>query len=88
MRLMDSRITQLKAEGPSRTCNESKEEEEHLLVVEVQPDFAVFYINHMVIDSGHTRETSLGGVPREQKMLQGHLPRVIYQQVYQYTKTN
>ena len=27
-------------------------------------------------------ETSLGGVPREQKMLEGHLPRVIYHQVY------
>ena len=26
--------------------------------------------------------TSLGGVPREQKMLKGHLPRVIYNQVY------
>ena len=25
-------------------------------------------------------------VPREQKMLKGHLPRVIYHQVYQYTK--
>ena len=24
----------------------------------------------------------LGGVPREQKMLKGHLPRVIYHQVY------
>ena len=23
-----------------------------------------------------------GGVPREQKMLKGHLPRVIYHQVY------
>ena len=33
-----------------------------------------------VIDSG------LGGVPREQEMLQGHLPRVISHQVYQYTK--
>ena len=29
----------------------------------------------------------LGGVPREQKMLKGHLPRVIYHRVYQYTKT-
>ena len=29
---------------------------------------------------------SLGGVPREQKMLKGHLPRVIYHQVYYYTK--
>jgi len=27
-RLIDSCITQLKAQGPSRTCNESKEEEE------------------------------------------------------------
>ena len=29
LRLIDSFITQLKAQGPSRTCNESKEEEEH-----------------------------------------------------------
>ena len=28
LRLIDSCITQLKAHGPSRTCNESKEEEE------------------------------------------------------------
>ena len=28
LRLVDSCITQLKAHGPSRTCNESKEEEE------------------------------------------------------------
>ena len=28
LRLMDSCITRLKAQGPSRTCNESKEEEE------------------------------------------------------------
>ena len=28
MRLIDSCITQLEAQGPSRTCNESKEEEE------------------------------------------------------------
>ena len=28
MRLIDSCITQLKAQGPSRACNESKEEEE------------------------------------------------------------
>ena len=25
---------------------------------------------------------ALGGVPREQKMLKGHLPRVMYHQVY------
>ena len=28
------------------------------------------------------RGTPLRGVPREQKMLKGHLPRVIYHQVY------
>ena len=28
LRLIDSCITQLKAQGPSKTCNESKEEEE------------------------------------------------------------
>ena len=28
LRLIDSSITQLKAQGPSSTCNESKEEEE------------------------------------------------------------
>ena len=27
----------------------------------------------------------MGGVSREQKMLKGHLPRVIYHQVYWYT---
>jgi len=33
LRLIDSCITQLKAQGPSRTCNESKEEEEGFLGV-------------------------------------------------------
>jgi len=28
LRLIDSGITQLRAQGPSRTCDESKEEEE------------------------------------------------------------
>ena len=31
LRLIDSCITQLKAQGPSMTCNESKEEEEGCL---------------------------------------------------------
>ena len=30
-RLIDSCITQLEAQGPSRTCNENKEEEEDLI---------------------------------------------------------
>ena len=33
-------------------------------------------------------DSSLGGVPRGQKMLKGHLPRVIYHQVYYYTQRN
>jgi len=33
LRLIDLCITQLKAQGPSRTCNESKEEEEEVLAV-------------------------------------------------------
>ena len=34
----------------------------------------------------HIRGTSMGGVPREQKLLKGHLPRVIYHQVDYCTK--
>ena len=37
-----------------------------------------------LIDSGLVG--SLGGVPREQKVFEGQLPRVIYHQVYSYTK--
>ena len=33
-------------------------------------------------DVKQVRGTSLGGVPRGLKMLKGHLPRVIYHQVY------
>ena len=35
----------------------------------------------LVIDSG-----LIGRLPREQKMLKGHLPRVVHHQVHQYTK--
>ena len=38
--------------------------------------------------AGRHSVLNLGGVPREQKMPQGHLPRVIYHQVYLYTKTS
>ena len=53
LRLIDSCITQLKAQGPSRTCNESKEEEkeEHL-----HPDQIVFFespsLHHWSPDPG------------------------------------
>jgi len=36
LRLIDFFITQLKAQGPSRTCNESKEEEVQDVVCRVQ----------------------------------------------------
>ena len=37
LRLIDSCITQLKDQGPSRTCNESKEEEEDDVRAEHSP---------------------------------------------------
>ena len=42
----------------------------------------------MVGVSVQTKISVLGGVLREQKMLEGHLTRVIYHQVYHYTKIN
>jgi len=39
LRLTDSCITQLKVQGPSRTCNESKEEEHVLGMGALRPDF-------------------------------------------------
>ena len=46
--------------------------------------------NGLVLDLG-TLDQPLhlvieGGVPREQRLLKGHLPKVIYHQEYQYTK--
>ena len=40
-----------------------------------------------LISEGGTRK-DLGGVPRSQRLLKGHLPRVIYHRVYQYTKND
>ena len=39
-----------------------------------------------VTDSGLVGSTALGGVPREQKMLKGHLPRVTYHKMYYSTE--
>ena len=36
LRLIDFCITQLKAQGPSRTCNESKEDEEKKLAISLR----------------------------------------------------
>ena len=38
LRLINSCITQLKAQGPSRTCNESKEEEAPAMSVSELPN--------------------------------------------------
>ena len=83
-RLIDSCITQLEAQGPSRTCNESEEEKEE--DIRASHNFLHSSFVHSFIHSSHTRETSLVGVPREQGMLKGHLPTVIHYQVYYYTK--
>jgi hypothetical protein len=36
----------------------------------------------MLMDSDLVGSTDLGGVPREQKMLKGHLPRVLDHRAY------
>ena len=41
LRLIDSCITQLKVQGPSRTCNESKEEEDTLVCFLSSPQVSV-----------------------------------------------
>jgi len=63
LRLIDSCITQLKAQGPSRTCNESKEEEkssrdldEDVVVLELEGEadvqlYLTRCINEMVLES-------------------------------------
>jgi len=51
LRLIDSCITQLKAHGPSRTCNESKEEERE---VYRRADLADDVQDHVL--RGHARE--------------------------------
>ena len=37
---------------------------------------------------GHLKHENVVRVPREQKLLKGHLSRVIYHREYQYTKKN
>jgi len=45
LRLIDSCITQLKAQGPSRTCNESKEEEEEHISSERSGGHTFFFFS-------------------------------------------
>ena len=41
-----------------------------------------FWLNHAISQCIVLPNNARGGVPREQKMLKGHLPRVIYHRVY------
>jgi len=41
---------------------------------------------HRCLTALFRQTDGLGGVPRKQNMLKRHLPRVIYHQVYEYTK--
>ena len=43
LRLIDSCLTQLKAQGPSRTCDESKEEEEEETYDLTGPSLLLYY---------------------------------------------
>jgi len=65
LRLIDSCITQLKAHGPSRTCNESKEEEEGQGV-----GFSTF----VALASGE--EGPLVGQPRVRRQLSREVQRL------------
>ena len=49
LRLIDSCITQLKAQGPSRTCNESKEEEEEGFLVAECPRMGQDFLRYISI---------------------------------------
>ena len=49
--------------------------------------YAGLIINDRLRVGWLNRFSSPGGVPLEQKMLKGHLPRVIYHQVHKYTKS-
>jgi len=56
---LDSCITQLKAQGPSRTCNESKEEEEEVSCTNAST------CGVSQSDSGRARGTRARAVPQE-----------------------
>ena len=79
LRLTDSCFTQLKAQGPSRTCNESKEEEEEGLIEDVPGD-EVSSLH--VLDGGEymtAERVSLGGpelVGRHRVDAQRHQPHL------------
>ena len=79
LRLMDSCITRLNAQGPSRRFNENEEEEEE---EEEKIDSGSVGSTDVSFITSTGASASMGGAPREEKMLKGHLPRVIYHQAY------
>ena len=73
MRLIDSCITYIKAQGPSRLVTRVKKKKKIELFLRIETTRIGKIINF--------RSIALQGY-HEQNMLKGHLPRVIYHQVY------
>ena len=83
LRRIDSCITQLKAQGPSRTCNESKDDDDDGACEQCgAPGVSVDRLRVGWLNGFSFITSGSGRVPREQKSLKGHLPSVIYPQVY------
>ena len=59
MRLIDSCITQIEAEGPSRTCNERKEEKEKIWPRAPMPPKSPFILTNVESSRVSYRDTSL-----------------------------
>ena len=59
LRLIDSCMTQLKAQGPSRTCNESKEEEEKIYPTRVAASASASAAVNPVATNGTCKESRL-----------------------------
>ena len=70
-------------EGISVICKQSYGFNDRMLVLTVVDIIRV----GSRVEGAHTCGNSLRGVPREQKMLKGHLPRVINHQVHWHTKS-
>ena len=63
LRPIDSCITQLKAQGPSRTCNESKEEEEEGAFVLPRPAASTDHVLKRRTPPSYRRPPNAHGMP-------------------------
>jgi len=73
LRLIDSCITQLKAQGPSRTCNESKEEEEEFGVTWVCASRRSLHTHTHTLTHSHTHTLQIAREGVEEKLASTHL---------------